>query len=384
VRADQRDIALEREELEREWYSKLEWTPRLEAEVVGSSQVTEPRHRFLPYRQGFAPALVRRFLSEAQPEGTVLDPFGESGTTAIELARAGRRGVSVELMSSLVHITQAAVQRSQPVPDLPALPPHHRRDAARGLARAIEHPAHLTALLMALVRTLKADGARKRGAPDDLRPLVKAAFRMMQADQATKLPGHAQALRGDARALPFRDESIGGVLTSPPYLSRFDYEKTNALLEKAYRFSQGRAGSASAADQQVRSFRQGSDTPPRLNLPGIELHPAAIEASEELVIANHAREAGVVCGYFEDMGLAVREMARVLAPGAPLWLVIGGAFVHEVYVPSDLILCERLEAEGFTVERLDLARDLAHSSGRRLGTLTGIVPREVILRARRS
>ena len=38
---------------------------------------------------------------------------------------------------------------------------------------------------------------------------------------------------GDARALPLADGCVGGVLTSPPYLSRYDYSRITGALDAA-------------------------------------------------------------------------------------------------------------------------------------------------------
>ena len=76
-------------------------------------------------------------------------------------------------------------------------------------------------------------------------------------------------------------------------------------------------------------------------------------------------------------------MVRTLAPQAPLWLVVGGAFLYDVYLRSDLILAERLEKLGLKIEHLLVARDLAHSGGRRLGDLANVKPRETLICSRK-
>ena len=83
------------------------------------------------------------------------------------------------------------------------------------------------------------------------------------------------------------------------------------------------------------------------------------------------------------MDLALGEMVRTLAPDAPLWFVVGGAFLYDVYLPSDLIFADRLELLGLKVESILVARDLAHSGGRRLGNLANVKPRETLICARR-
>ena len=126
--------------------------------------------------------LVRRFLKEAR--GPVLDPFGGSGTTAIAAAQAGVRAVSLEAVPVLAFLTNARFR------------PSDRGDALFVAAGA--QPAWLAA---------------DRGKP--LRPLGAAVV-------------------GDARRLPFADGTFGGIVTSPPYLSRYDYVGQAAPLSKLF------------------------------------------------------------------------------------------------------------------------------------------------------
>src|SRR3972149_11365219 len=91
-----------REALERRWRDRLTFEPRLATLVTAEGGRREPFHRWIPYKQGFSPGLVRRFLHEnprtakawaAQP---VLDPFSGSGTCIVECAKYGVCAVGCE------------------------------------------------------------------------------------------------------------------------------------------------------------------------------------------------------------------------------------------------------------------------------------------------
>ncbi len=83
------------------------------------------------------------------------------------------------------------------------------------------------------------------------------------------------------------------------------------------------------------------------------------------------------------METVISELARVMRPGAPGQIVIGGAFVDDIYFPADLIVAELAEQAGFEIEGVAVARTLAHSGGRRLGNLARVLPRESLLALRR-
>jgi hypothetical protein len=394
----QRQEAEEREALERRWYPRTSRRPELAREVTAEDAREEPFHRWLPYRQGFAPALVRRFL---QDEGihedracapVVLDPFSGSGTTVIECGRRGVRAVGVEAIPGLVAVTQAAFAAGPP-PALPELPEGAGTDQ---VCAALRTPAHVAAYLAARAPETRGDGVKRpRLAP--FRERMERAFRRMHEDLLQPLSKRGAALVGDARALPLRDGSVDAVLTSPPYISRFDYTRIAGPLAEALGVTVGRGGQVRAARSIRRRGgrvhgqgrgrgrnREPRESPDEARQPSPETaHRAATEACERLTEDGKTRSSALVARYTDDMRAFVRELARVCRAGAPAWVVIGGAFVEDVYVPADLIVAELAERAGFEVEAIDVARNLAQTTGRRLGGLERVAPRESVLRMRR-
>jgi hypothetical protein len=91
-----------------------------------------------------------------------------------------------------------------------------------------------------------------------------------------------------------------------------------------------------------------------------------------------ARAARLVRNYFGDMARVLRECHRVLSPEGVFWLVVGGARIKDVYVPSDLMMAELAEMAAFSVEALRVARDLVRPR-RRFGRIGHLAPRETVL-----
>jgi DNA modification methylase len=348
VRALQKERVRAREDLERKWYERMEVDPTLADLVTGEQAKAEPLHRWLPFRQQFAPALVRRFLSEAGAADPVLDPFSGSGTVAIECARAGRAAIGVEAIPVLAWATQARFSD---------------RD-----------PERLRDVLVAS-RTVTGEGRRKE--PEPLGGIERSVEVMVAADRARPLPGPGRVIVGDARRLPLADGSVGGVLTSPPYLSRYDYSRITAAMDAAWR-----RGRSAAASPQMRATLQGRGA---VGAAGGSRRDEAVlpAAAREAVAAvgnlGRRKDAAVIRAYFDDLMDVLSELFRVTRPGAPVWIVIGAADFQREYVPADLIAAEIGESVGFQAGGIVEARRL-RQSGRLLGGLKDVAPRESVVK----
>ncbi len=383
ARADQRNHAREREALERRWFRRLKRAPDLEVLVTASENRVEPFHRWIPYRQGFSPGLIHRFLETGDlSPGPVLDPFSGSGTTAIACARRGTAAIGVEAQASLTRLSGVAFHRGD-IPELPG----DLEGGAGNLAPRLIHPVHRAALLCAVAGRLQPDGGVPRGALRDLAEPLRDHFEVICKDLEQPPTAAGIMLPGDAKRLPVVDGSVGGILTSPPYIARFDYERITRPLEKIVRRFDGPdiSKATPARSPQIRAHRTGhAERRSAKRASAASPHPAVTEGHAALERSGQGRAAGLCSAYFRDMDLSLQEMVRTLAPQAPLWLVVGGTFLYDVYLPSDLILAERLEELGLKVEHLLVARDLAHSGGRRLGDLVNVKPRETLICSRKS
>jgi hypothetical protein len=363
-----------REALERRWRDRLTFEPRLATLVTAEGGRREPFHRWIPYKQGFSPGLVRQFLGEnprTQKEWAshpVLDPFSGSGTCVVECARHGVCALGVEAIAALVFVAQAKFER-----EFPPLPDTGGASSWQEVADRVELPVHRAALMLAVGRRHTSDGRANRGA----RPLavvLDEVAAMMRNDLLNPLTVVNRVEVCDARKLTIiSDKSIGGILTSPPYLSRHDYAQITSPYETVYGYWYG----VQECVEQVRASPRG-----RLKGEPSRTVDAADEASEWLVKIGQGKPMAMVRGYIEDMTLVLRECHRALAPGGACWMVVGGARIKDVYVPSDLIVAEIAEGCGFRVETIRVARDLV-GAARKFGRLGHVAPRESLLVMRR-
>ncbi len=368
-----------RELLERRWHRRLIGRPQWADLVTGQALSGEPFHRWLPYKLAFAPKLVRVFLAEALDlqtgagAGPLLDPFAGVGTLAIECARQGRAALGIEALESLAFLARVrGVTAMATLPDLTGC------DSWEQAAVRLVEPIHRAALIYAVARQHTSAGRRDHSAAP-LPELLERVTELMRQDLAQPLAAAPRVEQGDARRLEgIADASVGGILTSPPYLSRHDYTRTTRPHEMVYRYWYAGRDLQQRRNDQVRAhpkaYRQTRTQP---------MPAAVVESCQALADAGQIKLGGIVRSYFEDLFAALDQCRRVLPEGAPCWLVIGGVRPKNVYVPSDLILADRAEACGFEVLDVRVARQLTPSK-RKLGRLFDVAPREslLILRAR--
>ncbi|MFF5582746.1 TRM11 family SAM-dependent methyltransferase [Streptomyces hygroscopicus] len=137
--------------------------------------------------------------------------------------------------------------------------------------------------------------------------------------------GSANIQRGDVRMLPYKDNSIDGIVTSPPYLpassGRETYLRSRACSLTAL-------GLMSEAEIMVRETEMvGSiirTAPARSS--GL---PHSISELVEWMEPQRARKpkALATSAYFLDIAQSLREMARVTKPGGKIALVVSSEHV---------------------------------------------------------
>lgn len=363
-----------RERIERTWHRRMTRDHDLAPLVTARGARNEPFHRWLVFKQAFSPELVRIFLSQADglnagsAAGRLLDPFSGTGTFVVECARRNVRAIGVDPLLAPSFVTRA--KAVQDVPDVPDL------DGCRtwqDLAERLTTPIHRAALICAVASQHTARGKLNSNA----KPITEAfddTITMMSDDIRRPLPWANPIFRGDGRRLDFlADESVGGILTSPPYLSRHDYTKVTQAYESVYAYWYKPEHAGHPGCEQLPAHPKARHQ--RTSGPG---HPAVAEIVGAMFEIRQKKLAHIVRTYFGDLFAAVDECRRVLRRGAPCWIVIGGARQKDVYIPTDTILADFANSTGFTVDQFRVARNVI-PTGRRFGTLTDVAPRESIL-----
>jgi SAM-dependent methyltransferase len=288
-------------------------------------------HWIYPYKGKFHPQMVRAILNiiGLKPGQTVLDPFVGSGTMPLEAMLLGISSIGVD--ASPLCVLQSSVKTSC----------YRFLERIHDATPGIEHAAAgelstegLRKKLLARIEEVKDDGARQfltlaylvalsdsarrkrdfgESFTKNLRRMTESATDLSRARQDLGLSFADIDIKvGDARRLPLPDESIDGVVTSPPYSIALDY----------------------VANDLHSLSEMGVDVPTLRNT----------------MIGVRGRGAVRPAMYNDDLRDSIAEIHRVLKPGCCAVIVIGDATYEGNSVES--VACAIDIARGFGFELL--------------------------------
>ncbi len=355
----------------------------------------QPVHNWFYFKEAFSPELVRVLLKELELEEPVLDPFCGIGTTLLTCKESGLNSIGFDVNPlavfasrvkcadyKLLDLKQAAdfvlrakwrkpswKWRFELFPPSRAFPKGSFEEALflREKINEISDEKARDFLLLALVSvipeaswTLKDGGVLKLAKRKRVPPLRQAferkLLRMLRDVASHAISGPTPVVEeGDARALPLEDESIGGIVTSPPYLNNVDYTKVYGL-ELSLLFDEQTIKHARA--RSLHSFIS-ADYKQLENAPVVKtVLKKILEENQRVRESCESSESGaggvrglplVVSAYFSDLLLVLQELFRVLKPGASAGFVVSNAVLPELVVNVDECVGLASEEIGFKV-----------------------------------
>jgi hypothetical protein len=171
-------------------------------------------------------------------------------------------------------------------------------------------------------------------------------------------PGRFLVLEDDARQLASRSLQASIVITSPPYLNRYDYTRSYCFeLSMGFvrNFQELRALRHSLLRSHIES-RVDDHEGPRI--------PALQEVLDCLAQKrlNNPKVPNMIRGYFGDMSAIIRGLAAVVVPGGRVAMVVDNVRFEGEVIPVDLLLCQLAEQGGFTTEQILVCRLKGNSS----------------------
>jgi DNA modification methylase len=424
----------ERVKLEQRFLPLMEERLSMRQLVTYVPNKTVPIHRWFSYKEGFSAALVDAFLREfgAQPgKSRVFDPFVGCGTTVIAAKQAGYGAWGIDILPVAIFVAGVKLRTAEDydllrlkagIDRLLASPYHKPSISAPQDVRIIplafseeilneilffkeeilneEDESVREFLLLGLLSILEKvsytskDGQFLRLKPERNVPPVRATLakqlRLMYRDLTTVgyqmrlfekpakyiVPSsRTYVLMADARDfISAIDDYADVIVTSPPYLNRYDYSRIYSL-ELCLAFVEDFAGLKAIRHSLLRSHIESRPAPTdEVN------HLALLEVLSNLAgkKLNNPRIPIMIKGYFEDMNSALKELYKVCRPGAKIALVVGNVRFEGELIPVDLLLSELASDVGFGIEKVIITRYKGNSS-QQMGKYGRVPVRESVL-----
>ena len=175
----------------------------------------------------------------------------------------------------------------------------------------------------------------------------------------------------DARALPDRDETYSAVITSPPYPNRHDYTRVFGV-ELMFDFLDWEG----SRELRYQSFHSHPEARPRRPSADEYVPPELLE--ENIDHLTDARLQRMLRGYFLDMYLCLREVARVSREGAKIAVVVGNARYGGKAILVDEFTAELGERAGLVCREIRAVRWRGNSA-QQMGRYGRMASRESVV-----
>jgi len=284
-------------------------------------------HWIYPYKGKFHPQMIRALLNiiGLNKGDTVLDPFVGSGTTAVEAQLLGINCIGIDISPLCIIQSKVKTESIEVLPEitrkkdeiLQRLEVNLFNVSNKSLDGIIEEMPNEKVKNFYKMVKLVAISDNERRKKDFINSFRKNLELMILSvsDYASIVSeldltlGKVEIKEGDARALPLEDNSIDGIVTSPPYSIALDYVSNDAHALRTLGFD--------LMDLREKFIGVRGSGQKRIDL------------------------------YNEDMKKCLEEMYRVLKPKKYAVIVIGNATYQGMEIKTVEFIIDYAEKIGF-------------------------------------
>jgi DNA modification methylase len=350
-----------------------------------TAYITHGYHR---YPAKFIPQVVSRLVERYTKLGDlVVDPFGGCGTTLVESKVMGRSSVAVDINPVAVLITKAKITPINPVKIEKEFEDIKKRLEVYSEKTKVKAPEHeridywfkpeekrRLAFIFAEISRIKdqdvqdfffcgfsnilkncsiwlqksnkptRDFEKKPSEPvktflKQIKMMLRGnerLFEMLSERKYLKVP--SKVVCTDARTIPTKDNSVSLIVTSPPYVTSYEYADLHQLTALWLEYT-----------KDISDFRKrfiGTSYHSKKNL---ILNSSIAENIRKELLGIDRKTAEEVSTYFSEMNQVFTEMKRMLKKGGKTCIVVGNTSLQGVKILNAEVFVEQLQNLGLKV-----------------------------------
>jgi len=356
---------------------------------LGRRDTTYITHGYHRYPAKFIPQIVSRLIEKYTKENDlVVDPFGGCGTTIVEAKAMGRLGLAVDINPVATLITKSKKTAIKPEELESEFLKLKNKIENFNKNKKIELPKHeridywfkpeqkkkLAFLFLEISKIKNKDiqdffycafsnilkncsiWLQKSNKPTrDLRKNsndpFKTFFRQTKAmirgnnsfylllQESGFLKKSCEVFCADARNIPTRNNSVSLIVTSPPYVTSYEYADLHQLTALWFKYTKD------LSDFRKRFIGTSFHIKKEINL-NSDIAKNIIDELEK----KHKKTSVEVATYFSEMNQVFVEMKRILKKEGKTAIVIGNTKLKGVEILNAEVFVEQLKSLGLTVE----------------------------------
>ena len=350
-----------------------------------TAYITHGYHR---YPAKFIPQIVSRLAERYTREGDfIVDPFGGCGTTIVESKVMGRPSIAVDINPVAVLITKAKITPIDPVeiekefiilknkletynektkvksPEHERInywfKPEEKRKLAFILAEIVKIKDQnvqdfffcafsniLKNCSIWLQKSNKPTRDFEKKPSDPIKTFFKQIkmmlrgntqlFELLSKKGYLKIP--SKVVCTDARTIPTKDNSISLIVTSPPYVTSYEYADLHQLTALWLEYT-----------KDLSDFRKRFIGTSYHSKKDLILNSSIAENIRKELLRIDKKTSEEVSTYFSEMNQVFVEMQRILKKGGKTCIVIGNTSLKGVEILNAEVFVEQLQNLGLKI-----------------------------------
>ncbi len=363
---------------------------------AGRSQTTAFTHDYHRYPAKFIPQIVRKLIEDYAPSGTqvVCDPFGGCGTTLVEAKMLGHKSIGFDINPVAKLITQTKTTAIKPktlansrnkflkyYENAPSVSyNHHQRinywfdeptiqeldkiyfaikkiknhNVRRFFLCSFSH--NLKNCSRWLMKSIKPTIDKEKIVPNPKESFLRHLDSMIKKNErfyyTLSQSGYtnvsAKMYRRDStKKFPIQQESIDLIITSPPYVTSYEYADLHQLTLLWFGGDPKHFKKWCHFSNEFIDFRRNFIGTSSKNEKSGEFNSVIAEKIVDDLMQVERPLAVDVANYFLDMKKVFAEIHRVLKTGGKACIIIGNTSLRGVEILNAQVAAEQMQAAGF-------------------------------------